>query len=353
MKQNIIKDIKKQDHFKELVVSNTPGYFKTENYLHYRNLWKTCPTNHIVPNFPINLDLHITNKCNLKCPFCPRTWNDLAGGFETYGFMSMELYKKIVDEGIKEGVKALHFTANGEPLLHKGLEEMIKYANEKGILEVIIHTNAVGLSEKRSKSLLDAGVHRLAISFDSPEKESYEKLRVGANFEKTLRNIKRFVEIRNKQNKQLPTVRVQMVDQGDNIHLREKFDEMFGSIADSVSHVPYIDYNGGPSSYVDEKTIDGSNMSIGKKKLKENFSCSYLWQRRIIEWDGVVYPCFYGFDMKMGSLKENTIKEIWHGKKMTELRQLHSTGNYNKCGDCNKCGRQFETIEDDTYLSSD
>ena len=34
MKQNIIKDIKKQDHFKELVVSNTPEYFKTENYLH-------------------------------------------------------------------------------------------------------------------------------------------------------------------------------------------------------------------------------------------------------------------------------------------------------------------------------
>ena len=42
-----------------------------------------------------------------------------------------------------------------------------------------------------------------------------------------------------------------------------------------------------------------------------------------------------------------------HGNKMTDLRQLHSTGNYNKCGDCNKCGRQFETIEDDTYLSSD
>ena len=78
--------------------------------------------------------------------------------------MSMDLYKKIVDQGIGAGVKALHFTANGEPLLHKGLEEMVKYANEKGIQEVIVHTNATPITKKRA--LLDAGIHRLAISFD-------------------------------------------------------------------------------------------------------------------------------------------------------------------------------------------
>ena len=124
------------------------------------------------------------------------------------------------------GEKALHFTANGEPLLHKGLEEMVKYANEKGIQEVIVHTNATPITKKRALSLLDAGIHRLAISFDSPNKETYEKLRVGAKFEDTLKKIKQFVKLRDEQGKLLPTVRVQMVDQAENQHEREEFDQL-------------------------------------------------------------------------------------------------------------------------------
>ena len=155
------------------------------------------------------------------------------------------------------------------------------------------------------------------------------------------------MRLRNEQGKKLPTVRVQMVDQEANKDEREEFDELFGEIADHVSHVYYIDYMGGANEFVSKDVIEGDGMSIGKQVLNENFRCSYLWQRLIIEWDGTCHPCFYGFDLKVGNINEKSLHEIWHGKEMTDLRKLHSTGNYNKCESCNKCGRQFETTEDD------
>ena len=43
------------------------------------------------------------------------------------------------------------------------------------------------------------------------------------------------------------------------------------------------------------------------------------------------------------------LHDIWHGKEMNDLRMLHEQGNYNKCESCNKCGRQFETTEEDDH----
>ena len=93
-------NVLRQDHYKEIQSTETRPYFETLEYLEYRRMWTECPDKHIVPDTPINLDIHVTNKCNLKCPFCPRTWMDLSGSYDDYGFMTWELYKKIADEAL-------------------------------------------------------------------------------------------------------------------------------------------------------------------------------------------------------------------------------------------------------------
>ena len=175
--------------------------------------------------------------------------------------------------------------------------------------------NACGLSEKRSRSLLAAGVTRLAISFDSPVKETYEKIRIGANFDKTLANIRRFVALRDELGYELPTVRVQMVKQEMNVGQVEMFDELFSEFVDSTSHVDYVNYNGGPNAYVDQDVIDGDNMSHTLRVLNPDFICKYLWQRLIIQWDGKCYPCFYGFDLVVGDLNDQSLDRFGTAKR--------------------------------------
>ena len=348
MDDNTIQEV--QDHYLEIKNRLDPRLNESRDYKEYRKMWYECPEKEIVLPLPINLDLHITNECNLKCTFCPRTWKEASKkGIVLHGFMGFKLFKKIIDEASEGGVRAVHLTGNGEPLLHEGLEEMIRYCHKKGILEILMHTNATLLNQKRAMSILKAGVHDLAISFDSPIKETYEKLRVGANYETTLNNIRNFVRLRDKGGYKYPRVRVQMVDQQANMNERERFEVFFSTVADSVSHARFVSFNGGPQSDKYElptEIIDGKKMDFGHRRLNKAFKCKYLWQRVIIVVDGTVFPCFYNDKLPLGNVDKQTLFDIWHGERMEELRCKHSAGKFDDIPECAGCGRQYEVCDD-------
>ena len=68
--------------------------------------------------------------------------------------MSEDLYKKIIMETIVMGVPSIKLNWRGEPLLNPKMSKMISYAKEKGILEVMINTNAVSLNEKKAIEII-------------------------------------------------------------------------------------------------------------------------------------------------------------------------------------------------------
>ena len=63
--------------------------------------------------------------------------------------------------------------------MHPKIGDFIRYAKQKGILEVIINTNATNLTLQMSKDLIDAGLDYMIYSFDGGSKETYEKMRPG------------------------------------------------------------------------------------------------------------------------------------------------------------------------------
>ncbi|RLF38608.1 MAG: radical SAM protein, partial [Thermoplasmata archaeon] len=139
---------------------------------------------------PIRLWIEPTSHCNLKCIMCLN--KDLPPGKK--GYMDFEVFKKIIDE-VKGHTHDISIHHRGESLLHPKLPDMIRYATESGVY-VKLHTNATLLSEKKSIELIESGLNLLSFSFDGYGKEEYEKIRIGANFEKTLENIKNFIKIR-------------------------------------------------------------------------------------------------------------------------------------------------------------
>ena len=61
-------------------------------YKKYRKEWSENPRSNIVSGFPLNVDIELTNACNLKCPHCARTNNNW--GNKDQGFMDKKLVKK-------------------------------------------------------------------------------------------------------------------------------------------------------------------------------------------------------------------------------------------------------------------
>src|SRR5688572_10192429 len=137
--------------------------------------------------FPRRINVEVTNHCNQRCPLCPR-----QGFTRPLGFMDRALYERIVEECALHGARVwLHFL--GEPLLHRGLVDMIRFAKRAGVPEVGLSTNGVSLRGRLAGDLLESGLDRLECSMDADDRESYRAMRGRDHFDLVTRNVHDFL----------------------------------------------------------------------------------------------------------------------------------------------------------------
>ena len=79
---------------------------------------------YMIPDYPSQAQIEITNRCNLTCKMCPRDYFNLLKED-----MPLETFKKIVDR--LENITLLTLTGWGEPLVHPHIFEMITYCKER------------------------------------------------------------------------------------------------------------------------------------------------------------------------------------------------------------------------------
>lgn len=287
----------------------------------YRKKWLEYPQKRIVGEFPLHLDAESTNACNLRCVMCSRNFMT-----EKIGYMDWGLFKKVVDEGAKHALPSIKLNFRGEPLLHPKLPKMVKYAKEKGILEVQFNTNGLLLTEKKSEEFIKAGLDRIIFSVDGATKETYEKIRTGSSFETVVRNIKALIEIRNNMGLKRPSVRVQMVKMKENEHEIEQFIKTWINVANRVA-----------------VTVRREPFEKGAKKARvkvlEHFPCPQIWQRIVVWWDGEVTMCcgdWHG-EHRLGNAKKTSLYELWHGEKLNGVRELHAKWELDEIPICERC----------------
>src|SRR5262245_43994830 len=119
---------------------------------------------------PVCLYLETTNRCNLLCTTCPRTYAEL----EPPADMSFELFTAIVDQVPNLQRAVLHGV--GEPMLVKALPRMVRYLKERGTY-VLFNTNGTVLNERNGRALIAAGLDELRVSLDAANAKSFRALR--------------------------------------------------------------------------------------------------------------------------------------------------------------------------------
>jgi radical SAM protein with 4Fe4S-binding SPASM domain len=304
------------------IVSQIESKFSVE-YLEYRRKWIEYPEKYIVTNAPIHLDIETHTHCNLKCAMCFHSYDPPVPQK-----MSDEMVYRLIDEAKKSGVCSLKFQYRGEPLLDVRMPSFVKYAKEKGIIEVMFNTNATLLSHSLANQLIDSGLDKIICSVDGYEENMYEKVRVGSNFQKVLNNIRSLQVLKKERNCKTPLIRVQMVETEGNVDQVSEYISFWEDIVDIVGIEKLLDYN-----------IQEENRSV-----KPDFVCAQLWQRMLVLADGDVLPCCRatrGGNEKLeiiGNIYQNTIEEIWSNSQMTQLRELHKSGESHKIRMCRLCG---------------
>lgn len=262
---------------------------------------------------------------------CPQSDPKIKEVTKGKTLMDFDLYKKIIDESA-DFVYDINLAHRGESTFHKALPEMIRYAADKGI-KTRLHTNATLLTEKWSRSLIESNLDLLSFSFDGFKKEPYEKIRIGSNFEKTLANILQFLRVKKEMGAKKPFTVFQVIDMEGNTEGKEEFVRQFDDLPLDQLYIKK------PHNWAG---IISGNPVIDQYCHRESYShCSFLWYSMTILWDGHVTPCPQDFfqELILGDLRTQTIKEVWNGKPLVDLRESLAKQEWQKISPCNTCDK--------------
>jgi len=292
-------------------------------YLIFRYKMNYFPKKKIVYDYPIYLLIEPVSACNLRCIMCFQIDESFTSNSNFMGMIDFELFKQIIDDAVKGGTKAITFASRGEPTLHPKLGKMIEYCSGK-FFELKINTNATKLSEKLIHQILKNGITNMVFSVDSYTKDEYESIRVKGVFEEIVNNIKKFKEIREKF---YPNSRCETRISGVKVDKKQDPIKFKNFWKDYVDNVVMIEMENRWDTYNNPKEI----MAPG--------ACNYLWERMYIWYDGVCNPCDsdYKSELKIGSILNKSIEELWNSEEYQSLRKTHMTGERNLCFPCDRC----------------
>lgn len=218
------------------------------------------------------------------------------------GKMSWDTYKEIFKQYVPYAIK---LNWRGEPFLHSGIVDMICYAKKMGVLDVSLNTNGLLLNKSLVFNLACSGLNWIIFSVDGATANTYEKIRIGGDFETLIKNII-MTKIMFGRMPQSPRIRIQICKQPENQHEIDLWHEMFSIYADKmrVGHL------------FDPQGKNGLDI-IGIQ------TCTQPWQRLTIDWQGNIYPCcsdFLGME-KLGNVHQEGIYRAWHSVRETLLRE--------------------------------
>lgn len=298
------------------------------DFLEYRKRWHEVNKDKLLTNFPLYLVIEQRFKCNLKCPMCILSYPDTVSFDTDSSYMADDIFMKIMVEAKKYNCPSISMNNTEEPLLGKGKAiERIKIAKQHGFIDIMMNTNGVLLNEKISNDIIDSGLTRLLIGFDGFSKETYEKVRVGADYDQVKANIENFLKIRKKRKSKLPLVRLSFVVTDINKHEVVDFYEYWKNKVDYVAFQDYI-----------EPPVESPDIIKVENNLENNeYDCDEPWNRLTIRANGDVLPCcsFWGYYLPINNILKTSIYDIWNGNEIESLRESFETQRLNET--CQKC----------------
>jgi len=278
-----------------------------------------------VPSLPISVMIELNNTCNLNCQMCGS-----KSARRKRGIMPIDDYSQVVNKTSSLGINNITLYTHGEPLLHPHLPEAVRIAKAKG-LTVSISTNGNLLNERLGGELLRSGLDVLRYSIEGASKASYEKIRIGGDYDLLLFNMQRFKELRD-QWRAGTAIHLNTIVMAETEPELEKFIHLYSPLVDSM-HFSLLSNQAGSYKLFERNSV--KSVSTNRK-----YPCSLLWKTFVVNWDLTSAACCVDFhgELQVGNLREKSIQEIWQGERYQHFRNLHRRGLFEKmplCGGCN------------------
>lgn len=266
-------------------------------------------------DFPANLIVEATSRCNLKCPGCPHQRMQ-----RPKAEMGKDLWCKIIDEvaAVSPDTPVWPELMGEFTLLKHYGAKLIEYAVSKGV-KICLNTNGNCVGSVIEK-IVRAGISEIYFSLDAVHDNTYASIRTGGNLTVAAANVVLASLIRKDEQK----IFVQFIPQEKNEDEEEEFIEFWANYDVIVKIKPFLNWG---------------VREIGEDHGPpvERFACPWLMRHGVIDVDGMVIQCDSDFDEKYspGNVIANTFESIWNGE-LKHRRERHLAGDFDfePCRDC-------------------
>jgi radical SAM protein with 4Fe4S-binding SPASM domain len=328
-----------------------------------KDIYSIIPTNssQFYEFTPENIDLLITNKCNLKCPHCYR--NSMVS--DELKRINMERMRQFIDEMEELNVYRFKITG-GEPFLHPDLFEIVEYAAHKPMCISILTNGTIPMDEKWL-SLLEKVNILLGISLDGATAETNDIIRGNGSFNKTINNLEKFSK---RGIKYSITFTVNLLNKNE---IREMLNLVENKFKNGKIAINFVEKSGRAKNeneifalskleietikqeieailqqYPDlnVKIVDNNQLETTEKELsllKEKgdvIFCKAGHSMLAIDSSLTVYPCIYGIGGKkeypVGNLLDDSLINIWNNASRLDIfRGTLKITDLPVCNNCN------------------
>jgi len=262
--------------------------------------------------------VEITNVCNLRCSMCPRN---------TMTRQAQHMDVGLFEEFLSKNHRSLEFVGlngYGEPLLHPRLFDILSLCRRYKVTSGI-STNCTMLKGDIAERLIEEGPDHLILAVDSVQKESYEKVRIGASFESVMDNVKGFLRL-NALKRGRPFVVLQCI----------YMTETKGQVHDFIANFSEYKYD---ALRIRQLTYSGNKRADSDYKNR-HAPCYWLWAEPMLLSNGQLTVCCQDVngELVIGNVGDNSLSELWDLQKIRMLRRAHSEGKRGTikiCRDCN------------------
>jgi len=294
---------------------------------------------------PVCLYLEVTNRCNLLCETCPRTFEIL----EPPADMSWALFTRIVDQ--VPGIARVVLHGVGEPMLVKDLPRMVHYLKDRGAY-VLFNTNGTLMQPRRFQELIDTGLDELRVSLDAADRASYRRVRGKDFFDRIVRDVGKFVAFQKATGATSPRVSLWLTGLKETVDQLPAFVRLAAEMGVSEVHLQRLVFDeggygmaradlslfestrGAEAAAIAEAealgrslgvTLDASGatepgISLKRQEDRAWATCRRPWSLMYFTAHGRALPCCIApFSVRgyshytLGDATQATLRDIWNG----------------------------------------
>jgi Fe-coproporphyrin III synthase len=345
---------------------------------------------------PVNLNLNLTRRCNLKCVMCEQhRHDDGPTGLSWYDprrELPLDAWVRLLDQ--VAAFRPRLYLTGGEPTLYPHFPDFLREAKQRGFV-VHLQTNGT-LLDKMADTLVAQGVEMVTVSMDGPPQVHDSVRGQEGAFEKTARGLEALVAARHRQGSPGPIILINCVISKASLDTLEDMVPLAHRLGADILQIQHTIFNTpnnirrhnralspefaaaqgldlAPPSipegeyYQSELTpadlpVLAGKLQEARRRAKDRLKllflpnvppellepyyldlahpfprvCNALWKGCRILPDGTVSPCLH---LVAGNITTQPFPEIWNGPRMRRLRQLISKRLFPGCARC--CSRSF------------